>query len=347
MKFFNKILILSLAIVLLTYVQVGALANRAGTNAASELLIPVGAKYIAMGGASSSATGLEALYWNPAGLARSTYNAAAMFSHMTYIADINVSYVALGFKFAGIGAFGLSFKSLGFGDIAITTVDAPDGTGALFSPQYLTAGLTYSRGLTDRVAVGATVKLISETIDRVSASGVAFDFGVQYSGLADIQGLNIGVSIKHVGSGLQFDGNGLVINASPDDVNRPATPYKIVAASDELPTTMELGMSYLYNINENMKFNVESMFVNHNYQDDGAHFGGELAFNNMFFLRGGYGYALDAGEDVTGANTHIFGMTLGAGFQYNLGGFDFLLDYAYRQVEYFDANNVFTLQLGF
>ena len=347
-SFLNKIIFLSLAILLLSSMQVSAVSNRAGTNAASELLIPVGAKYIAMGGASvSGVNGLESIYWNPAGLDRMTYGAAAMFSHMMYIADISVSYVALGVRFGGIGTVGLSFKTLGMGDIDITTIDFPDGTGEQFSPQFMTMGLTYSRALTDRVSVGGTAKIISETIDRVSATGFAFDVGVQYRNLADVNGLCIGVALKSVGPGLQFDGNGLLQKMQPEDSNRPLSPYKVIASTDELPSTMELGVSYNKNVNDNSKIEVETAFINHNYEDDAARFGVEYSFMNMFFLRGGYGYALNAGDDPTGESVSIFGACFGAGFQYDLGGFDLVVDYAYRQVEYFESNNVFTLKLGF
>ncbi len=43
--------------------------NRTGTNGASELLIPVGARDIGMGGSTVALTsGPEALFWNPAGI---------------------------------------------------------------------------------------------------------------------------------------------------------------------------------------------------------------------------------------------------------------------------------------
>jgi len=35
------------------------------------------------------------------------------------------------------------------------------------------------------------VKLISEQIARVSSSGFAFDFGVQYDGVVGVKGLNL------------------------------------------------------------------------------------------------------------------------------------------------------------
>ncbi len=323
-------------------------SNRAGTNAASELLIPVGARYIAMGGASASnVSGIDALYWNPAGLDRMPYMAAGQFSQMDYIADIGISYVGVGVKFGGIGSIGLSFKTLSFGDIAITTEDAPDGTGALFSPQFMTVGLSYSRGLTDRVAVGATMKIISETMDRVSATGFAFDIGAQYRDLGDIKGLNIGVVIKNLGSPMKFDGNGLLRQADPMDVDRPSSFYNVVAGADELPSTMEIGLGYSLNIGEANCVGVQTQFVNNNFDDDFTRVGLEYNFNNMVFLRGGYGLPLNNNKDVTGESTNIFGLTLGAGLKYKFGGVTLQIDYAYRAVTYFNANNVFSLELGF
>ncbi|MCU0643791.1 MAG: PorV/PorQ family protein [bacterium] len=349
MKLCFKLITYMVILTLVLSAQVFAAgSNRAGTNAASELLIPVGARYIAMGGASAaSVSGLDALYWNPAGLDKMSHMAGGLFSHMTYIADISVSYAAVGVKFGGIGSVGLSFKTLGFGDIAITTEDAPDGTGALFSPQFMTVGLSYSRALTDRVSIGATAKIISETMDRVAATGFAFDIGAQYQNLGDINGLNIGLIIKNLGPAMTYSGNGLLRKADPLDVSRSASYYQVVAGADELPSTMELGLSYLINLGETNKISVESHFVNNNFDDDFNRLGVEYNFNNLVFLRGGYGLSMNNTEDVTGESASIFGLTLGAGFKYNFGGITLGIDYAYRAVNYFNANNVFSLELFF
>ncbi|HNW60234.1 MAG TPA: PorV/PorQ family protein [bacterium] len=346
---FSKTVLVTLAILVVLAAQAFAGAsNRAGTNAASELLIPVGARYIGMGGATAaSAQGIDAIYWNPAGLDRVNYRASAQFSQMSYLADIDVTYAAVAAKFGGLGSIGLSFKTLGMGDIAITTEDAPDGTGALFSPQFLNLGLTYSRALTDRVSVGATAKLISETIDRVGASGFAFDIGVQYQNLGDINGLGIGVALRNLGPGMTYDGNGLLLKADPLDVERSTSFYKVVAGKDELPSTLDLGLSYKINIAEKNTLSLHTTIVNNNYDDDYANLGAEYAFENMIFLRGGYGLPLAGDKDATGATNHIYGFTAGGGFQKDFGGLTLMFDYAYRAVEYFDGNNVFTLSLGF
>jgi len=93
--------VLALALVGLWPFQVHASGqNRAGTAAAMELLIPVGARDMALGGASVATTsGLAALHWNPAGLSRAAHSAELMVSSMSYIADIRVNYIAASAKF--------------------------------------------------------------------------------------------------------------------------------------------------------------------------------------------------------------------------------------------------------
>jgi len=322
--------------------------RRAGTNAASELLIPVGSRYIAMGGASvATATGLEAIYWNPAGVARSDRSANAMFSHMRYIADINVNYLAVSAAFSGFGTIGFSIKALDIGDIVVTTEDSPDGTGALISPQFITAGLTYARALTDRIAVGATINIISEAIDRVSATGLALNFGVQYNDLIAVNGLSLGVTLKNIGPSMQYGGTGLLRQADPLDVARGSAPYQVVAGKDELPSSLEIGLGYRIALGEKSNLYVTSLYQDNNYDDDAARGGAEYSFNDMFFVRGGYSYAFNAGDDPAGERRYIFGPTLGAGFHHDVGGLDLSLDYAFRQVEFFDSSNVFTVKLGF
>ena len=347
--FLDKVLIVTLAFLAVLSIQAFAGApNRAGTNAAAELLIPVGARYIGMGGASAAGVaGIDAIYWNPAGLDRTSFRAGAQFSQMNYIADINVSYVAVATQFSGLGSIGLSFKTLSVGDIPITTEDAPDGTGALFSPSFMTVGLTYSRALTERVSVGASAKLISESLDRVSASGFAFDIGVQYQNLGDIEGLNIGLALKNLGSGIQYDGNGLLRKGDPIDVSRASTFYKVVAGKDELPSTLDIGLGYKLTVAEKNVLNLQATIVNNNYDDDYANLGAEYGFNDMVFLRGGYGLPLGQQNDITGADAHIHGFCAGGGFHKDFGGLTIMLDYAYRATQYFNGNNVFTLTLGF
>ncbi|MBI4535098.1 MAG: PorV/PorQ family protein [Ignavibacteriae bacterium] len=325
--------------------------NRTGTNAAPELLIPVGARDIAMGGASIAiSSGLDAIFWNPAGLARAKNAANAMFSHMNYIADIGVDYVAVSGAFEGFGSIGLSIKSLSIGDIKVTTEDAPDGTGQVINPTVVNIGLTYSRLLTDRISVGATATLISNRFDRVSATGFAFNAGVQYSGLAGVSGLSVGVAVKNVGPQMKFDGEGLLRQGNINDVLRPGSFYQVNAASFELPSTIEIGLSYGVDVAENNVVNLASVFQNNNFAADEYKVGAEYAYDNTFFVRGGYNFSektKNSSLPVPDQTTYIYGFTAGAGVHYLVGSLDLTLDYAYRQVKFLDNNHIFTLSLGF
>ncbi|MGE5432892.1 MAG: PorV/PorQ family protein [Syntrophomonadaceae bacterium] len=317
--------------------------NRNGTAGASELLIPVGTRGIAMGGATlTNAVGLEALYWNPANLSRSVNSTNVMLSQMNYIADIGVSYGAISTNIEGFGAVGLSIKGLSMTDIPTTTVNNPDGTGQTFKPQYLTLGLTYSRMLSDRIAVGLTANYISEKIDRVSATGVAFNIGISYQNLGNINGLSFAVVMKNLGPQMQFDGSGLYLNANATELQRGTQLYKMTSASFELPSTLELGLGYKYDINSENALALSSSFQNSNFYGDEYKIGGEYGFNNLFFVRGGYAYVSEINKaDAT------FGLTAGAGINYQMEGFDFKFDYAYRQTKFFSANHVFSVAFGF
>lgn len=323
--------------------------QRTGTSAAPELLIPVGGRDLAMSGASISTTqGVEAIYWNPAGVARSSHSAEGMFSSMSYIGDIKVAYGAASAQFGDFGTVGLSLKSLDFGDIPVTTVEDQDGlAGGTYSPTYVTLGLTYSRQVSDAVSVGGTAKLVTESIARVSASGMAFDLGLQYSGLLNLKGFQLGITVKNIGPSMKFDGTGLLRSATSSEGSRPEQQYKSEAASFELPSVIEIGVAYTGQTDDNTNlFTVSGSYTNNNLYLDQYRLGGE------------YGYAMDAAKlfarvgyefvpQLEQAKDNVFGFTLGAGITYNAGGIDLTVDYAFRKAEFFDNNNVFSLKVGF
>jgi hypothetical protein len=321
--------------------------SRIGTAGAQELLIPVGARGIAIGGSAMVfSSGVEAIYWNPAGLGRMTGGVEAMISHMSYFADINVIYAGIGVKVGDFGTLGFTIKSLSFGDIPVTTVTFPDGTGEQYSPTYLTLGVTYGKAITDRIAVGATVNVISERILNMSASGTSFNFGIQYQNLG-LQGLNLGVAVKNIGAGLKFTGTNLLVAATTATGSRGQQSYSIEAVTNELPSSLEIGLAYTHKFDEKNGALIGGLFKNNNYQDDEYNLGGEYNFNNLFFVRGGYTFAPQADKDLTGERGYIYDYTLGAGIHYNVGDLDLSFDYAYRHMKFFDANNVISIRLGF
>ncbi|HTY38753.1 MAG TPA: PorV/PorQ family protein [Bacteroidota bacterium] len=338
-------LLLCMAVMLLA---VPALAQhqRVGAVAAPELLIPVGARDMSLGGASISTTrGVEAMYWNPAGLGKMEGGAEAMFSSMSYLADINVVYGAVAGKFGSFGNVGFTVKSLSFGDIPLTTTDDPENSsGRFYSPTFVTINGSYARSLTDAITVGLGFKLISEKIDRVASSGFAFDFGVQYAGVVGVKGLDLGLAVKNIGPQMTFSGSGLYTKALAQNSDRPVQYYLLQAASFELPALVEIGLSYNYTIADNFTALVSGSFTNDNLYYDSYNGGLELGYTIeglRLFGRGGYS-AVPQNSD-----NNIYGATFGGGIEYNLGGANVVLDYGYRSVKYFNANQVFSVKLEF
>lgn len=343
MKNISRLLIIVFTLLLALDGAYAGGGNRTGTGGATQLLIPVGPRGIAMGESNvATSYGVEALFWNPAGVAKLNGSAGVMFSHMSYIADIGVEYGAVSANFEGFGVVSFSIKALSVGDILVTTTQNPDGTGDTFSPQMITAGVTYSRQLTERISVGLTGNIVTETLGQVSATGVAFNVGVIYDHLANVDGLSIGVVMKNIGPQMQYDGSGLYQQARVEDFNRPPQYYKVEAAPFELPSSFEIGVGYRPYINEMNTLQLSSSFQNNNFSSDEYKLGAEYGYNNTFFLRFGYQLAPQIESE-----DYLYGLTAGAGLQTNLEGVNLRFDYAYRDNQYFDGNHIFAVSLGF
>ncbi len=338
---------LVLLLALMSVTTFAANKDRIGTSGAQELLIPVGGKGVALGLAGSLFTsGVDAIYWNPAGLTRMNNSVQAEFSQMSYIADINISYGAIGVAAGDFGTLGFSLKSLSFGDIPVTTTTFPDGTGEMYSPTFLTLGMTYARQLTDRISVGLTANIVSEKILQMSATGLSFDVGIQYRDLG-VRGLDVAIAIKHIGPNMTFDGSNAYVNAQAQGTLRGTEPYVSQMASFEMPSNMEIAVGYRPTIDEINSVEVGGTFVNNNYMDDEYSLGAEYGYNNVFFVRGAYTFSPQTSKDPANQRGYIYDWSAGAGIKYNVGGVDLQFDYGYRNVKYFTGNNVFTLLVGF
>ena len=341
-KIFSAMIILALMLGFTAAPTFAGDPDRIGTAAGVQVQIPVGARDIAMGGANLALTqGVDALYWNPAGLPRMDNVAAAQFSYMKVFSDIGVNYLGVGYNDEDFGAIGFSIKSITFGDIPWTTYEDMDGaSGRVFNPTFVTVGLTYARALTENVYVGATAKLVTESVPRAAASSVAFDIGLQYDQLGGIDGVSFGVAIKNIGSSMRYEGSGLGQNYQ----NASGQEYflKTDAAQNQLPTAFEFGVAYQTTLAEDQSLTVPLLFQSNNFENDAVRIGLEYSFQNMIFARGGYNYGVGMESE-----NQLYTFTLGAGIHYPVGGIDLTFDYSYRDSQYFDANNIFTLSLGF
>jgi len=333
--------ILLMIILIATSIYAGDVARK-GTTGAEQLLVPVGARGIATGGAFlANISGLESIYYNPAGLDVHPQT-EAMFSYVNYLADINVSYFAIGTTLGDIGSIGLDLKSFDFGDIPVTTEQFPDGTGETYSPSFVTLGFTYSKVLTDRISIGTNLKLISENIQNTSATGFAIDAGVQYR---FTESLMIGAAVKNIGTDMEYSGQDLTVRTGiPGSIPGSSSgSYQVVTESFQIPSFFQLSLTYDMNINEQNILTFAGAYTANNSLEDIANLGMEYGFMNNFFVRGGYNFL------VENTSEYIYGLTFGAGINYQLeGGIGFAFDYAFRDVKDFpSANHIFTIKLNF
>ncbi len=315
--------------------------SRIGTFGAEELRVPVGSRTVALGGATlADVSGVEALFFNPAGLAASDAKTEVTFTHTAFIADQDVNYFGLARGFGDWGWLGLSAKVYSVGEIPRTTESAPDGTGEIFTPTYSTLGLTYSRRMTDRVNFGGTVYYVAERILQETASGVAFDFGFQYQ--TGLGGAALGMSLKNVGPSMAFAGSDLdfgVVRPGDDPTAQPRT----VAPSTspfELPTYFQFGASYPLLGKGIYRATAYAAYQNNSFSRDEFRGGLEWTYRDDLALRAGY-----AG---TGDEDDLFGFSYGAGVRIPMATNKLYVDYAGQTVsDFFDDVQHITLRLTF
>ena len=238
----KKHIIASIVIIVVSSLVLGQ-NSRMGSASSTQLLVVPSAKHLSGGGAAATATGMDATFWNPAGLAMSENSVDAIFSNRQYFADIDNSFFGIATDL-GDYKMGVSVRTFNVGDIDETTVFYPDGTGQVFTPNFSILGATFARKLSDNTSVGLNANLIREGFGRVAATGVAYDLGVQYRGFLGREGLDVGFAMKNFGSPMKYDGEGLGVMASPVDGDRPVEYYKIDAAAFDLPFVFDMGVSY-------------------------------------------------------------------------------------------------------
>jgi len=316
--------------------------KRRGTAGADHLLVPLTARTTSLGNTMTAGvagmSGLEALYSNPAGLAVNP-GTNAIFSRTEYVANIGVNYFGLAQRF-GANNIAVSFTSWDFGSIPLTTEDSPEISSLTWDASFITAGLSYARQFTDRMAAGVTFKIISESLDDTNATGIAFDAGMTYA--VGESGLRVGVSLKNFGPSVKYDGTGLVKLERLAGQNSNATPnaVSIEGADFELPSMLNFGLTYSREVGSGAVVNVVGNFRSNSFTQDEFSGGLEVGFRNVLFLRGGYSVQ-ESNQNLT----FFSGENFGAGLNLDLGGTNLVVDYAYRATDFFDDVNMITASI--
>jgi hypothetical protein len=294
--------------------------SNVGTAGAQWLKIGVGARSVAMGNSgtvvANDATGL---YWNPATVAALKQKNIS-FCHIDWIADISYDFMALTLPLTDASTLGFSLGVLSMGKMDVTTLDEPDGTGDTFGAGAFSAGVSYSKYLTDRFLAGMTVKYIREQIWDLQSSAIAVDIGTLY--WTGFRSLRFGMSLSNFGTDLQFHGSQLDYAADVDnDIYTTDIDTELKATSYPLPLIMRVGVAYdlTYSPVGRVTLATDAMFSSD--QKERAVSGVEYAYNDFIYARAGYKLRTDEA-----------GLTAGIGLKLPIGLSNLNVDYAWADM---------------
>ncbi len=324
--------------------------DRQGEAGASELLLNPWARSAGLHGlVTSFVSGVESMRFNPAGLGRIEGTEFVLGNTRLYEGSgIGMNAIGFASKVGKNGALGLSITTMDFGDIPITTVDQPEGIGGNLNPSFFHIGAGYSYTYANKISVGALVRVISESLTDVSAFGAALDAGVQYV-TGEKDNFKLGVSLRNVGTPMRFSGEGLSFQTNnPDGV----APYLLTvgqrAQKFELPSVLNIGVSYDIYMNESSFVRAAGNFTSNAFSRDAIGVGAEVHFKDFLVLRGAYRYDVGSipGEAANNLYTGLAtGISLNVPFKKgssrNIG-----IDYAYRTTSPFRGTHNIGIRLN-
>ncbi len=350
-KFLYTFLVLLVSLCTVDVAQAGN-PDRQGEAGAGQLLLNPWARTAGLHTMTTAyASGVEAMRINPAGVVR-VNKSEFVIANSRYLDGTDITLNAFGFaqKVGKNGAFGLSIMAIDVGDILRTTEALPEGDGSTFSPSLFNMGISYAHIFENKVSVGITMRVVSESTTDISAFGMAIDAGVQYvTGPQD--NFKFGISLRNVGTPMKFSGQGLSQQgANPDGQLSYNLTYFSRAQQFELPSALNIGGSYDFIVNPKNKVTVLGNFTSNSFSQDQMGAGVEYAFNNMVMLRGGYKYTLGSQEDG-GVRAPVYtGVSAGASvevpFKKGKDG-KFGIDYAYRHTRVWGGTHTIGVRFSF
>jgi hypothetical protein len=315
--------------------------DRAGQAGASGLLINPWARSTGWAGANTaSATGLEALNMNVAGTAF-TKKTEILFAHTQWLGaggEDGVSLNSFGFtqRTGETGVIGFSVMSMNFGRVAVTTVDKPEGGLGTFSPNFMNLTLSYAKEFSNSIYGGLAMKVISERMSNVGASGIALDAGVRYV-TGENDRIKFGIALRNVGPPMHFRGDGLSIRALIPSTGANLTMEQRTTKF-ELPSMVNIGASYDFILSPEHKITAAGNFTSNSFTKDQILTGVEYGFKSIIMLRAGYMH--ESGIRSFDQRTTAFtGPTAGLTLELPLNdkGSSFAFDYSYRAANPFNG----------
>ena len=344
-----------LAVCIILSFSAGALAqvNNPIVTAVPSLSIAPDARAGGMGDVGVASTpDINSQFWNPAKYVFMESDAGLSVSYTPWlrklVSDIDLAYLAGYWKFDQRQALSASLRYFSLGDITLMDqLGYPQGSA---HPNEVAVDLAYSRLLSEKFSASIALRFIySDLNNGINLSGgsemypgssVAADVAAYYKSPVALQGvdgtLSFGVNISNIGSKISYDQNetsnfiptNLRVGGSFDypldnynkisvnlDLNKllVPTPKLNPTAADITAYNKMSPIAGIFN-----SFTDAPGGFKEELQEVTWSLGAEYAYNNQFFVRGGY-----FNESQYKGNRKYF--TAGAGFKLNV----FQLDAGY------------------
>ncbi|MDI9319827.1 MAG: PorV/PorQ family protein [Phycisphaerales bacterium] len=334
--------------------------DRSGQAGATELLINPWAQSTGLFGLDvANVKGIAAMKVNIAGLT-ATDNLEIGVSSSRYLsgAGITVNNAGAAYRLSPSSVIGVNVMSMSFGEIDITTVDAPEGTSGKYRPSFLNVSFGFATEFSHSIRGGVNGTFITEQIGNINAVGASVDAGIQYlTGIAgNDDNLHIGITLRNAGTNMRFSGGGFASESpAPNDPT-----YNVVRMTPQekfqLPTYMSLAFAYDFYLDEKYvigetkpKHRITALanFTSNSFNNDFLGAGVEYAFKERFMIRSAYRYEKDITDKLKSTSFYT-GLSLGATVSVPVGksGPVVALDYSYRPTQR-PANGVHVIGLRF
>ncbi len=337
----KKVMVGLLPLIAIVLLSTSALSQKVGSTSMQFLKVMPVARATAMGEAYTVlASGAEALFWNPAGLAQ-VENVEASFTYVKWIFDTRQAAVGVAASLGGYGTAGIQLQYVDFGEIPEALwqspfkddLSNPGLTGNTFRPYAYLVGLSYAYQLTEKFSTGLSVKVAHESLYNGStvqatnsmgdvveaetwANGVLFDFGILYN--TGFHSVRLAASVQNFGPNVRY----------AEEKNSIPLGLRVGIAANLV------GEDALLMPMENSRLGVAFDLFQPNDYTQQAHAGVEYEYAGMFALRAGYKFNYDAD-----------GFTAGLGVRQTLAGTRFSIDYSYGALDY-ELGRVHRISIG-
>ncbi|MDF1546009.1 MAG: PorV/PorQ family protein [bacterium] len=259
----------------------------------SPFMTGAGARALGMGGGFTSiADDGSAMFYNPSGLAQLQFHEIS-FMHMSLAEGTNYNFASWVYPSTRVGGFGVAMMRVGTDDIIRRNNYVDEGT---FGYSNFQAMAGYGTMIAKDLSFGLNLKVVNQSLDTWSDYGFGLDLGTHV------------LLHKNISAGLILR-----------DIIPPELKLNLVKES--VPASIAAGIA-VHDVRLSEMISVTTSFELEKVETRSArvHAGGELGYNDRYFLRAGY--------DRDNA-------AFGAGYRQNRLQFD----YAYKVMGYIDDSH--------